>query len=64
VPVQLKLIFEDDSTEIIYRTAIVWKEGNDLFEITFESEKKLKEVILGSDSIPDASAENNLIVIH
>ena len=64
VPVQLKLIFEDDSTEIIYRTAIVWKEGNDLIEIIFESEKDLKEVILGSDSIPDVDPENNLIVIH
>lgn len=64
VPVQLKLIFEDDSTEIIYRTANVWKEGNDLFEIIFETEKDLKEVILGSDTIPDVDSENNLIVIH
>ena len=64
VPVQLTLIFEDDSSEIIYHSANVWKEGNDLLEIKIDSANKLKEVILGSDSIPDVDPENNLIVIH
>jgi hypothetical protein len=64
VPIELKLIYEDDSEEIIYHTASVWKDGDITFEIKFETDKYLKEVILGSDLIPDVDSDNNYILIH
>ena len=60
VPVALKIIFEDDSEKIIYKTAGLWKDDNLEAVIHVDDNKPLKRIELGNSTIPDANPENNI----
>ncbi len=62
-PVSLKLIYDDDTAELLERNVYVWKNSNQL-ELTKKILKPVKKIILGRDDIPDVDKSNNLIVIH
>lgn len=63
VPVYLKIYFEDGSTQDFTKTAAYWKDGakNCLFEL--KSDKKIKKVELYNKMIPDATLNDNKLVL-
>lgn len=58
VPVVVKILFDDNSTQELYENARVWKAGN---KISFELkvDKKPVSIELGSKKIPDVDRANN-----
>lgn len=63
-PIQLTLIYEDETQEEIYYPANVWNQGKDYFLVEVESSGILKEIQLGSSTIPDSNRENNSYLVH
>jgi hypothetical protein len=61
VPVQLTLTYDDGSKKTIYKKVTVWENGDSKLKIKYPTDKKLKEVMLGSDLIPDIDESNNEI---
>lgn len=59
VPVRLKVEFADGTVEKIHRDAGIWKDGKDLFEISIQSSKNIKNIELGDKEIPDTDMTNN-----
>jgi hypothetical protein len=59
VPVHLTVQFSDSTAEIIHEDAGIWKNGNEVYEITFQSSKTIERVELGHKEIPDADSGNN-----
>jgi aminopeptidase N len=60
VPVDLKITFDDDSTEEIYQAVGVWKELKGKAKFHLDTRKKVKKVELGNNGIPDVNQENNV----
>ncbi len=57
--IELTILFDDDESEVIQKSASLWKDSNKV-EIEFELDKKIKSVKLGSPLIPDVNKDNNL----
>jgi len=64
VPVSLTFKAADGSENNIYRTAEIWKDGNDDIWLEQNTEgKKIKSIELGSPYIPDVDKENNVYTV-
>lgn len=63
-PVQLKVTYENGSSEEYYFTAGIWKEGDDIFTTEITIPDVLKEIELGDIRIPDSNRDNNLYLAH
>jgi len=61
--IELTLIYKDGTSKIITKSAREWKRGNRSISIIFKSDKKVKEVRLGSPNIPDSNRKNNMIIM-
>jgi len=60
VPVHLKITYEDDSYEELYKTAEVWKNGNEFYELSVNKKKKIQKIVLSDKiEIPDVNRTNN-----
>ncbi len=59
VPVDLTIVFTDNSSQQIHRSAAVWEKGNTAVEVTFSSGKTIQSITLGSTYVPDADHANN-----
>jgi aminopeptidase N len=61
IPTRIELTFtyEDNTTEVIEKSASLWKESNKI-TIKHKTDKKIKSVKLGSKLIPDINRDNNL----
>ncbi|MEM7373970.1 MAG: M1 family metallopeptidase [Bacteroidota bacterium] len=59
VPVHLKISFEDGTEEIIYYTAEIWKEGNEVLTIKRKFPGKITGMVLGASYIPDSNRRDN-----
>ncbi len=59
IPISLRLIFDDESDVVIYKTAEIWKNGST--EITLDADilKKVKSIELGNSRIPDVNEKND-----
>ncbi|MCF6269348.1 MAG: M1 family metallopeptidase [Melioribacteraceae bacterium] len=57
--IELTVLFDDGESEVIQKSASLWKESNEA-EIKLKSDKKIKSVKLGSPLIPDVNKDNNL----
>ncbi len=62
VPVYVKVMYQDSSEREYYKTAEVWKDGNNQTEIEVERPEYIIQIYLGSDYIPDSIQENNVYV--
>ena len=62
--IRLKIIYENETEEIYYRSAEIWKEGNELYSLQVELTGALKEINLGDLIIPDSNRENNSYLVH
>lgn len=64
IPVSLTFKAADGSENNIYRTAEIWKDGNDDIWLEQNTEgKKIKSIELGSPYIPDVDKENNVYTV-
>ena len=61
--IELTLIYDDGTTQTINKSAREWKGTNESLTINFSTEKKVKEVKLGSPDIPDENRDNNSITL-
>lgn len=59
VPVSIKITFEDNSTNEIYETAKIWKDGKSLLNFKLKVAKKPISIELNSKKIPDANRTKN-----
>lgn len=64
LPIHLKIVFDDNTTEIIEKNSTAWKNNAVTFVISPVTSKPIKEVFLGSDVIPDSNKENNHLLIN
>jgi hypothetical protein len=64
IPVKLKVIYENETSEEYYFPIDVWKDANEFYEIEVELSDILKEVQLGDLKIPDSNRENNQYLVH
>ena len=64
VPVKLTIGYEDDSSEVLYFKADVWKAGDKIFNTEIKLKGTLKKVELGDVNIPDSNRDNNLFLAH
>lgn len=57
VPIDLSIVFDDDSSAQEHRDALIWSDGKK--EVTIEAGKPVRTVVLGNEWFPDADASNN-----
>jgi aminopeptidase N len=57
-PIELKVIYSDNSFEVKKYSAKIWKDGNSEFEI--ESEKVIKSAEILFQNYPDVNEENDV----
>ncbi len=58
VPVKLIITFDDNSTETVYQSALVWK-NNSVWKYNQSFTKKIVNIELGDKNVPDAFLEDN-----
>ena len=63
-PVRLTIIYENGIDGDYYKSADIWKEGNDIYSIEITLSGILKEIQLGENTIPDSNRENNFYLVH
>jgi hypothetical protein len=59
--VEVTFEFENGESKKISEKADIWKEGNDKFNVNFETPELIRKVVLGSKHIPDINKKNNVI---
>jgi len=59
LPVKLTIDYDDGSVESFYRNTSVWRTGEPSIIIKANPDKKIKQITLGSDIIPDINKSNN-----
>lgn len=59
-PVKLLLTFEDGSTKEVNESTMIWASGEKTIYIPFESEKKVKQVEINAETVPDNNKNNNV----
>jgi hypothetical protein len=62
VPIDLKILYNDGTSDSTYKSAMVWKDGNKKAVLTFNSSKKITKIELGSSQIPDVNPDDNIYV--
>ncbi len=63
LPVKVACFYTDGTRDNIYRTAIVWKPGEDAVIIKTNPDKKIDHIVLGDDKIPDINNKNNNLTL-
>lgn len=63
VPVKLTVYFDDNTTETVYYSALIWKESN-IWSFNRKFKKPVVKVELGDKNIPDAFPSNNRFVFN
>ena len=59
VPIDLTVIFKDQSKQTIHFSAEVWQIKNNKV-VTIKADKNIESLKLGNEYIPDTDSENNL----
>ncbi len=62
-PVDLTFTFDDGAIQKLHRSIAVWEKGNKTVELTLRSDKRLKEVKLGSTYDADIQPANNIYIM-
>jgi hypothetical protein len=63
VPICLTILYEDNKQQTICESTAVWQKNNKHYMLSFETKRKIAEVWLGNELIPDTQRENNHIVV-
>jgi len=64
LPVHLTVYYTDESTEKVNQSIEVWKPGNQTAEITIQTDKLIKKLVLGDTYIPDKNKKDNTFLIN
>lgn len=59
VPIDIKIIFADSSTQNIHRSIAVWEKGNSTVTIALPGNKKIIRLVLGAAHTPDSDKKDN-----
>lgn len=59
VPVNLKYVYEDGTSEEVTRPVTIWKGGNKEYVVEYKPAKKVDRIELGASNIPDVNRANN-----
>jgi aminopeptidase N len=59
VPVDLSIAFVDNSTAKEHKSIAAWENGSTTTTITFNSDKEVQKITLGSTWVPDVNKEDN-----
>jgi hypothetical protein len=59
VPIHAEIVYTDGTSEILHKTAEVWKTGAESVEMMGTAGKTIKAVFLGSATIPDVNTKDN-----
>jgi len=62
VPIKIIITYEDNTTEIVYQTAKVWKDKKE-WNYSQSFTKRIIKIKLGDRNIPDAFPDDNYYVI-
>ncbi len=62
VPVKIVATYSDGTKDSLYQTAAVWK-GRTEYTFEIKTDKKLRKVVLGDNSIPDVNSKNNVYMV-
>ena len=60
VPVDLNVYFEDGSHIFFHRDISVWEKGNKAISISFNTDKRVKKLVVGSVHVPDSNKADNV----
>jgi hypothetical protein len=64
VPVDITVLYEDQTREVFHKTIEVWKDGNRKTSIQFSRDKMIRTVELGSTYTVDVDRSNNIFRIN
>lgn len=59
LPVDLSVYFEDGSSELIQKSAYIWKNKSEMLDFTIKSQSYVKRIELGNSIIPDVNKKDN-----
>ncbi|PID56491.1 MAG: hypothetical protein CR986_10140 [Ignavibacteriae bacterium] len=60
----LKLEFKDGTVINLDRPMNVWKNGNNSINVSLKTTKKIKQIVLGNNTIPDVNRTNNIYTFN
>jgi hypothetical protein len=60
LPISLKVTYSDGSVEQIYENTSIWSTGDVAIIINANTEKEIREIELGENTIPDINHLNNV----
>ena len=60
VSIKLEIIYDDNSTDNVYKNLMIWKTGINEYKIHLDNNKVIKRVILGDDLTPDRDTSDNV----
>ena len=63
VPVKLKIVYADGTSEITRKTAELWKENTQTVYLNISRKNQIKSIDLISDTFPDINTKNNRVNI-
>ncbi|WP_242919198.1 M1 family metallopeptidase [Pontibacter liquoris] len=63
VPVDLTVMFADNTTQKIHKDVSVWEKGNTTVDVSFKPGKAVKRIVLGSTFVPDSNPTDNVYEI-
>ncbi len=64
VPLKIYITYTDGSKSELYKTAEIWKNGNDEYVVTLDRKKNIKSITIGSELIPDVEQINNEVMVE
>lgn len=63
MPVDVKVTYQDGSTEMLHRAVDCWKNGEKSISIDLKTRKLVKKLVLGEIHTPDVNKSNNTLTI-
>ena len=63
MPIKISLVIDGLIVKEVYRTAEVWKSGNQTFKIRIDVLGEFDQIVLGDVKIPDVNKQDNELVI-
>lgn len=64
LPVCIEVFYDDRTSQLICESTSVWESNSEAFLIALDPGKKIKEVVLGHELIPDINIKNNRIILQ
>ena len=64
VPIHLKIYYEDRDVEEIKTTAEIWKDGNTTYDVPVKNDKKITQIDLGDETVPDLYDKDSKLILN